>query len=319
MMRFLSKKYNIVLTLVVLMLLLSACAKKTEEVVAPPDNNFVYYLSADQTRIEPVLLAGTEYDLTGLATDKACEKAIAALSTTPNDEQLINILGSLVTLNSYKLDNGLLLLDFSAEYSLLSKTNEILFRASLVRTLDMIDGVDSVTITVDGEELLDSAGNPITAMVADAFIDNSGDEMNAYEETLITLYFATEDGKMLSKESREVVYSSNISTEKLVLEELIKGPQDSGLSATIASDRKVNSVMTKDGICYVNLSDPSIDSLSLFGNSSEEISVYSIVNTLCELPNINKVQISIDGISDRLFRDSIRIDQPFERNLDIIE
>lgn len=316
---FLLKKHNrIVLLLAIMLLILTGCGASSAAAVESVDN-CVYYLSADQTRIEAVSLAGSEYDMTGLDADKSCEMAIAALGSTPNDEQYINVLNSLVSLNDYKLDNGLLLLDFSADYLKLSKTTEILFRASVVRTLNMINGVDSVTITVDGEQLIDSAGNPITAMMADAFIDNSGDEMNAYEETLITLYFATEDGKKLSKESREVVYSTNISKEKLVLEELIKGPQDSGHIATVASDRKVNSVMTKDGVCYVNLGDPSIDSLSLFGNSSEEISVYSIVNTLCELPGINKVQISIDGISDRLFRDSIRLDQPFERNLDIIE
>ena len=68
--------------------------------------------------------------------------------------------------------------------------------------------------------------------------------------------------------------------------------------------------MTKDGICYVNL-DESF--LTVVNNVSTDVAVYSIVNSLVELSNINKVQILINGEVAESFQTTT-----FERNLDIV-
>ena len=47
------------------------------------------------------------------------------------------------------------------------------------------------------------------------------------------------------------------------------------------------------------------------------LSVYSIVNSLTELPGINKVQLLIDGESNVVLGDNIRLENVFERNLDL--
>ena len=49
------------------------------------------------------------------------------------------------------------------------------------------------------------------------------------------------------------------------------------------------------------------------------MTVYSIVNSLCELSNVNKVQISVKSSTNIIFRDTIDLSQPLERSLDIIE
>ena len=46
---------------------------------------------------------------------------------------------------------------------------------------------------------------------------------------------------------------SNISLEKLVMEQLIEGPRKSGLLATIPSETKLITITVVDGVCYVNL------------------------------------------------------------------
>ena len=54
-------------------------------------------------------------------------------------------------------------------------------------------------------------------MTADLFIDNAGNEINAYEKTRLLLYFTNEDGeRLIGVQTKPVVYSSNISMEKLV-------------------------------------------------------------------------------------------------------
>ena len=53
--------------------------------------------------------------------------------------------------------------------------------------------------------------------------------------------------------------------------------------------------------------------LSVVNNVSTDVSVYSIVNSLVELSNINKVQILINGEVPSTFSPSA-----YERNLDIV-
>ena len=68
--------------------------------------------------------------------------------------------------------------------------------------------------------------------------------------------------------------------------------------------------MTTDGVCYVNLDE---NFLMVVNNVSTDVSIYSIVNSLSELSNVNKVQILINGEVPSSFSSSV-----FERNLDIV-
>lgn len=102
---------------------------------------------------------------------------------------------------------------------------EILNRASIVRTLSQVKDVQYVSFLVEGEPFVDASGSVVGVMSADTFIDNAGNEINTYEKVKLQLYFADEDGTGLQAVSRTKVYNSNISLERLVMEELIAGPQ----------------------------------------------------------------------------------------------
>jgi germination protein M len=75
-------------------------------------------------------------------------------------------------------------------------------------------------------------------------------------------------------------------------------------------------VTTRDRICYVNLS-------SDFQNGHPDVlaqtALYSIVNSLCELPSIEAVQISVDGQPDTVFMEPISLAGNFRMNEDIVE
>lgn len=313
------KKLNILIWMLCVVFI--ASCGRSEDSVSGDSKNCVYYLNREETKIVAIEdeTLEIENEASGKTPEELIAKAMERLQSDPEDPNLKKTLGGEVTIDGYSLENGVLLLDFGRDYYALSNTTEVLFRAALVRTLTAIEGVDSVSINVENMPLTNTNGFDVGLMKAEDFIDNAGEEMNAYEETTLTLYFATADGTHLSKEVREVEYSSNISKEKLVLEQLIAGPSKKDLGPTIAPERKINSVTTKDGICYVNLGDLSIDALSLVGSIAEDVSIYSIVNSLCELPNVNKVQIAIDGETDRLYRESFPLDKVYERNLDIME
>ena len=116
--------------------------------------------------------------------------------------------------------------------------------------------------------------------------------------------------------SRSVEYNTNVSLEKLVMEQLILGPSKLEAYPTINPATKVINVTVNDGTCYVNLDQTFLTQVYTV---SSEVTIYSIVNSLVELDNVNKVQILINGESEISFRESMNLNTTFGRNLDLIE
>lgn len=272
----------------------------------------IYYVNNDETKI-----VDREY---------MSETSDGALLLAEFLEQLAHIsekmeyetlLEKEISVVGHTLDNGLLTLDFDESYHNLRGTREILARASIVRTLTQIPGVERITFTVNGEQLMDAAGAAVGVMAADTFIENAGNEINAYEKVDLRLYFANEAGDSLVEEiRRNVVYNSNISLEKLVVEKLVEGPMAEGAYPTINPTTKIVSVTVKDGTCYVNLNN---DFLNQPYNVASDVTIYSITNSLAELSNVNRVQISINGETNISYRENMSLNNVFERNLDILE
>lgn len=100
------------------------------------------------------------------------------------------------------------------------------------------------------------------------------------------------------------------------MEELIRGPANEETYPTINPETKVNNVTVQDGVCYVNLSESFLTQMT---NVTSEVTIYSITNSLVELPNVNKVQISINGDTSGTYREKIPFSTIFERNLELIE
>lgn len=271
----------------------------------------IYYLNLEETKI-----VSRETKIISTETLNQIAEVVKILQEQTDSTQIHSVLTDTVVLLSCNYDAGKLYLNFDDGYKTLSNTTEVLTRAALVRTFCQIEGVDSIVIQIDGEGLVDHDGKAVGSMVAEQFIDNDGKEINTYEKAELTLYFANEDGNKLVKVEREVSYNSNISLQKLVIEQLIEGPNLENVYPIISSSTKVISVTVTDGTCYVNLDS---ELLTQVGNVTAEVTVYSIVNSLTILPDVDRVQISVDGSSDILLREMINLNAVFERNRDLIE
>ena len=235
---------------------------------------------------------------------------------TPTDDELKPVIPEDVELLDFDFEHNQLYLDFSPEYKKMPKVYEVLCRAAIVRTLGQIDGVEYVDFQVNGEPLTDLEGKEIGLMNEDQFIENAGEEINAYKTADLTLYFSNKAGDKLVGQRVAMEYNSNISLEKLIVEQLIAGPPFEGAYPTIPSETKLLNISIKDKICYVNLDEGF---LGTGYNVIESIPVYSIVNSLIENTDAQKVQISINGESNRMFRESINFDTIFEKNEGLIE
>lgn len=287
---------------------LVGCKKKEEP--KQVEGYQIYYINKDETA---VVTQG--YEPEGETTEQLVAEFLRRLHTPPEGAEEKPAIPQGVTLESYSLEKGQLSLSFDDAYLEMNKLYEILSRSAIVRTLCQIPEVENVTFLVGNNPLMDSNDVPVGPLNADSFVENMGNEINTYTVTTLDLYFANETGDKLVDELVEIRYSSNMSVEKLVLEQLIRGPITEDAYPTIPSDTKIVSVSTKDGICYVNLDEGF---LGQGYDVREEIPIYSIVNSLTEIPGINKVQILINGETNRVFGESIRLGTIFERNLDLI-
>ena len=304
------KKKRILLCCFLLpVLLCAACSGRTQ----PEEGKlyYIYYVNNEETKN----IAGEYYTQTE-STGELIGELLEKLSLVPPKFEYEAPLAGGFGILDYALDNGQLTINFDANYREMDSVKEVLTRAAIVRTLTQIQGVDYVAFMVQGDLLTDSSGIAIGTMSSDLFIDNAGNEINAYESVDLRLYFANEYGTGLVEENRRnVVYSSNISLEKLVVEKLVEGPVSEEAYPTVNPSTKIISVTVKDGICYVNLDETF---LSQPYSISAEVTIYSITNSLVELSNINKVQITINGETNLSYREKISLSEVFERNLDLL-
>ena len=273
----------------------------------------IYYVNSSETGI-----VADDYTLTSdiKDTDAVIAELIEQLSQNPDTFSYEAPLAGRIALIDYKLTDDSLILNFNESYNSVDHVTEILDRAAMVRTLTQIDAVKTVTFQVGGSPLTDASGNVIGTMTEDTFIYNAGNEINTYEKVTLTLYFTNESGDGLIKVYRTVVFNSNISMERIALEQLIAGPNTDEVYPTINPATSINSITVRDGICYVDLD-------SAFTTEpytvTAQTAIYSIVNTLCEFTEVNKVQITVDGNKDVKFMDSLSLSSTYERNLEIIE
>lgn len=301
------KRITAVLLVLVCLISLAACNEEQEDKTKIYS---VYYVSNSETKIEMHEHYMVAEDLEGQVTE-----LLNTLATTPAKLEYKAPLNMGFQVQSVEINMGKVHLDVSESYNNLSVTTEVLVRAAIVRTLTQLSQINFVSITVNGNPLLDSLGNIVTTMNRDQFVENDGNAINTYEEVKLKLYFANEAGDQLIAASRTKEYLTNISLEKLIVEELIKGPSREGLYPTINPSTKVASVTVRDGVCYVNLDETF---LSQPYTVTADVTIYSITNSLVELSNVNRVQISINGDNSGTYREKYSLTTYFERNLDIV-
>ncbi len=292
---------------IALVLVLSACSKEEKGISV-----MMSYISSQGSKIieNPEVLHGE-------TVEEQLEEVLTLLSTMPQKLEYQVPLSQGVEVLTTNITKSSLVLNLSEEYKQLGVVMEILTRASLVKSITQIEGIKSVTIHINGEPLKDSLDKTVGALTADMFIDNAGEEISTYEKITVRLYFANETGDQLVAVDRSKAYNTNISLDKFVIEELLKGPGATvtGVFPTINPDTKLISTLVKDNTCYVNFDSTFLKQVY---EVNAEIVIYSIVNSLCEISGIDRVQISVDGNYDVMFRELIPLTTTFVRDLNYI-
>lgn len=303
------KKTSYWILFLVVTLLCCGCSSKKEQ-----DNQeiSVYYLNSSDR-----MLSTSQYEVESTGTEAMVKEVLEALQTPDNFKKFHTVFPNDVKVESYEVKGNLVRVYFNMQYANLKPSEEVLLRAAVVQTLVQVQGIEFVSFYVGNEALKDKAGNTVGLMSASDFLQSEDLLVEEYQEKNLILYFASEDGTALVAEQREGVrYNANTSIEKLVVEQLKKGPKTAGAKETIPGKATLLSVTTKDGICYVNFDSGFLAEGYM---QKPEITIYSMVNSIIQNCNVNQVQILIDGSSEVVFRNTMDLNVPFSMNKDWIK
>ena len=299
------KIISLILAAIMLTTVLSACSESTLKYSAK-----LYFVNSDSTElVQETREISIDENLS------VAECVIKELLTGPKNPEYKAIIPKAAKLNEVNLAGNLAIIDFSKEVYPETDADILLLSTSVLRTVAEIEGITRVLITVDGKDFETSEGNFVGIMDKEDIVFDTTPEVK--QQQYITLYFADKDGSALVEETRKITVNEKEKIEMQAIKELIKGPDDKELSKTIPAETKILSVETKEGVCFVNLSQEFI-SRHPGGTMGEQLTIYSIVNTLTSLEGIEKVQFLIEGQKNESFIHML-INEPFVRDEALIK
>ena len=208
---------------------------------------------------------------------------------------------------------------FSSAYNNLRGIDEVLQRAAIVKTLCQVQGVEYVEFFVEDTSLTID-GEPVGVMSELSILDSIGGD-GSTQNKYVTLCFSDVSGMEMKEVTVLLTYDMTVPLARLLIEQILAGPEavagvnTSDVRPTVPGGTRLNSIMIRDNVCYVDFSK---EFMNVQAEVNSEIVIYSIVNTLCELSDVNKVQFTIDGEQREVYGDTKQFDQPFERNLDLV-
>lgn len=149
--------------------------------------------------------------------------------------------------------------------------------------------------------------------------DNSNASVGAASpQVKLVLYFANEQGTGLISQQRETTKVTGLA--RRALEELLQGPQENTKVVTpIPKGTKLLDLNIKsDGLAIASFSQ-ELSKNHGGGSMGETLTVYSIVNTLCQFPTVKHVQILIEGQKIDSLAGHIDLSVPLERDIEIVK
>lgn len=162
----------------------------------------------------------------------------------------------------------------------------------------------------------DAMGDELTPISSITIDEEEAAALN--EKVPVVLYFGDEQQNKLVKEIRYVdIKEAKKGAESLasaMVKELIKGPKAEGLTPLIAEGTTLRSPVTiKERVAVVDFTKEFVDNHP-GGKELAELTVYSVVNSLTEMKEIERVKITINGKETKNFKDSVTLNNDFPRN-----
>lgn len=309
------KKYIMPVLILFCICVMTACGRDDNTVTTeglPEGAIILYYINSENMELEETVY----YLGSKTAREEGIQNVLDQLFVrTKWNEGYTLPLPEFMSYNSYEISEDDLYLYMDISYQDGMKGLEVLSKAAIVRSLCQLDYVRSVTFVFNNLAAADALEPIMETYTSEDFVISSSDG-GYVQNGQIEIYFANEDGTALKRYVKRVEITNNMSLEQVVVEALITGPLRDGYTATMPQGTVLNKIAVKDGTAYVNFND-SFNGAA--GDIRSELTVYSVVDSLCNLPTISRVQILINGERQEVYRETVEISGTLDRNLDLIE
>ena len=189
----------------------------------------------------------------------------------------------------WRLTEDTLFLHFSQELAQLDGMELTLAASCLARTFLELTGAGKLVLTADGR-LLNGENSLILTRDQLILRDDSLDQLRGEH----TVYYTGADRRYLLGHSISLDLSNREELPALLLEQLLTPPQETELRSPAPAGTKLRSVQVTDGLCTVDLS-REFENRRFYANSAQLLSLMAIVNTLCDLEEIDRVAFLVEG------------------------
>lgn len=258
-------------------MLLTSCALPTLPSPAPGANWVpVYYMRG-------VNLITEQHDVSGESMLQRVNALLDAMRA-PSDGALQSLAPRGLTAVRVIINFNTATVDFSDQYNRLSDLSRALLCTAVSQSMFVFAEVNYVRFSCLGEFLTPVADRYFNAQTV--MLDDSLIRFNAWK---VMLYFPTETHNGLTAVETTVKAEERELSPALLLEQLMQG-----LGSNLVPFRgavKTYTLTVQGSLCLVDLTPAPSTGFPL----GQPADVYAIVNTLCSLGNIERVEVTISG------------------------
>jgi len=299
---------------IILLLSLSGCQSElSDEEVASitiEDDLRVYLLNSSRDALVEVNI---QVDKTNIPSQVDDVLKVLIIGDSNNDLHGTIPLEDMV--EGYELLEDGLRIYVTDAFSLMNQVTYLICRSSIVKSVASIEGISYVEFYEDRLPMKDDFGKVYGAFYPDDIITVSNTANTLTQVKTVLLYYPDQQGEFLEKVEREIALSSGESIEKRLVEELML--PEIGYTSPLPEGTTVKNINVTSGICYVDLNE-AFRTNHYGGSTGEVMTVYSIVNTLTELPDVSRVQFLIEGEKTDFFKGHLDFSELFEFNIELI-
>lgn len=239
--------------------------------------------------------------------ERLCTLALQLAMSEPQSENLSCIFPERTMLRAVELSShGVVTVQLSEEYGTLSDMERTVADYCIVLTLYELEEqlsmqLRGVVITVEGE-------NSRTVRTPDDIVEST--DWLRLREHVLTVYFPMPALSGLAPNTFLCTLADSEEPAEAILEILMAGIQENGVfNPIVTSDIKLRGVTVKNRVCYLDFNE-AFANLQRSAEDNLEWKLYAIINSVCELDYVDRVQFLINGevVESPLFED---FDSPY--------
>lgn len=148
-------------------------------------------------------------------------------------------------------------------------------------------------------------------------VENQPAKDEKTEQSLnVKLYYPDDSGMKLVEVEREIIVDDSVDKYTAAVEALLEEPGEENLTTIFPKNACFRKVTVEDGLAIVDI-DGSILKGFVGGSTGEEFLVGSIVDTLTNFPEVQRVKFLVDGQEIETLSGHMDLSAPLERMNDL--